>query len=67
MKTMDDSKVDYGIGCMDDMPSNKFSRGVLKTIVGEARANQVLTSMSMAIIPGGTGSMRQDDMKFSSK
>ena len=49
---MDDTKVDYGAGCgMEDMPSNKFSRGVLKTIIGEARAAQVLTSMSMAIIP----------------
>ena len=67
MKPKDDSILDLGAGCGDDMPSNKFSRGVLKTIIGEARANQVLTSMSMAIIPNGAGSMKHDDMKFSSK
>ena len=62
----DDSSLEYGAGCEDNMPINKFSSGVLKTIIGEARANQVLTSMSMMVIPNGEGSMKQD-MKFSSK
>ena len=32
-------------------PPPKFSKCILKSVIGEDRANQVLTSMSMAQIP----------------
>jgi hypothetical protein len=32
-------------------PPTKFSKGILKSVVGEERANMVLTSMSMSQIP----------------
>ena len=31
---------------MSNMPKTKFSSMILKSVIGEARANQVLTSMS---------------------
>lgn len=43
---------------MKRMPKTKFSQQILKSIIGDTRANQVLTSFSMNIIPAvGTGSM----------
>lgn len=41
-----------------NLPTNSFSKGILKMVVGDQRANQVLNSMSMDIIPNvGGGSM----------
>ena len=51
-------KDDSGIDPMKDLPAPKFSKGILKSVIGENRANQVLQSMSMSIIPKvGGGSM----------
>jgi len=43
--------VDDGTDPMKDLPSTKFSKQILKSVIGETRANQVMTSLSMAIIP----------------
>ena len=49
---------DNGADPMINMPSTKFSKGILKSVIGETRANQVLCSMSMSVIPQtGGGSM----------
>ena len=48
-------KDDVGIDPMTNLPSNKFSKQILKSVIGEARANQVLTSISMSIIPNIKG------------
>lgn len=42
---------DLGIDPMQNLPTNKFSEQILKSVIGENRANQVLTSISMSIIP----------------
>jgi hypothetical protein len=44
-------KDDDGTDPMKDMPTTKFSKGILKSVIGETRANQVLCSMSMSVIP----------------
>jgi hypothetical protein len=41
-------------GIMDPMkqvPRTNFQKQILKSVIGESKANQVLTSMSMQIIP----------------
>ena len=38
-----------------NLPSSKFSSAILKSIVGDERANNVLTSMSMNLIPQTKG------------
>jgi hypothetical protein len=49
-----------GTGCDTNMPAPKFGKQILKSVIGETRANQVLQSMSMNIIPKvGGGSMTQ--------
>ena len=46
---------------MKNLPTTKFGKRVLKEAVGEERANKVLQSMSMSIIPNiGGGSMGKD-------
>jgi len=40
-----------GMDPMQNLPTNKFSKQILKSVIGETRANQVLTSISMSIIP----------------
>jgi hypothetical protein len=43
---------------MSNLPAPKFTKQILKSVIGENRANQVLQSMSMSIIPKvGGGSM----------
>ena len=42
---------------MKRMPKTKFSAQILKSVIGETRANQVLTSISMNILPKLSGSM----------
>lgn len=52
-----DSK-DNGTDLDMNLPTNSFSKSILKLVVGDQRANQVLNSMSMDIIPNvGGGSM----------
>ena len=49
---------DNGADPMRNMPAPKFTKQILKSVIGENRANQVLQSMSMSIIPKvGGGSM----------
>lgn len=49
---------DIGADPMNNMPAPKFTKQILKSVIGENRANQVLQSMSMSIIPKvGGGSM----------
>ncbi len=49
---------DNGSDPMANVPTNKFSRQILRSVIGENRANKVLQSMSMAVIPKvGGGSM----------
>lgn len=36
---------------MKQLPQTKYQKHMLKSVIGETRANQVLTSMSMSIIP----------------
>ena len=59
---MDKLKLEEDVGAdpMNNMPSPKFTKQILKSVIGENRANQVLQSMSMSIIPKvGGGSMNQ--------
>ena len=59
---------DNGGDPMNNIPSNKFSRQILKQVIGEARANKVLYSMSMAVIPKVQGgSMTQVVMNDAGK
>ena len=56
-----------GIDPMRDLPSPKFSKKILVSVVGDAKANQVLQSMSMNMIPKiGSGSLTAgvSDRKF---
>ena len=55
---MDKAAEDIGADPMNNMPAPKFTKQILKSVIGENRANQVLQSMSMSIIPKvGGGSM----------
>ena len=45
---IDDSK---GIDPMQNLPKTKFSSMILKSVIGQEKANAVLHSMSMAVIP----------------
>ena len=44
-------------GINGSTPVTKYGKGVLKAVIGENRANMVLQSMSMSIIPKLHGSM----------
>lgn len=45
---------------MKQMPKTKFSQLILKSVIGDERANKVLQSMSMTVIPKVSGgSMEQ--------
>lgn len=57
---------------MQNLPKTKFSAGILRSVIGENRANRVLESMSMSVIPnlgGGslTGGKINEKLKASSK
>jgi hypothetical protein len=57
-----------GTDPMNNVPSNKYSRQILKQVIGEAKANKVLYSMSMAVIPkvqGGSMTEVLNDGKIS--
>jgi len=57
-KLLKEPLVDDGRDPMSNVPTNKFSKQILKSVIGETRANQVLCSMSMTVIPNvGGGSM----------
>lgn len=47
---------DLGVDPMQNLPKTKFSAGILRSVIGENRANRVLESMSMAVIPNLGGS-----------
>lgn len=48
---------------MQNLPKIKFGQQILKSVIGEHRAAQVLQSMSMAIIPNvKSGLMGEDGM-----
>ena len=52
------SENDLGEDPMSNLPAPKFTKQILRSVIGENRANQVLQSMSMSIIPKvGGGSM----------
>lgn len=57
--------VDDGVSDpMGQLPRTKFQKFILKSMVGEKRADQVLTSMSMAIIPKNIGGGLAADGKY---
>ena len=45
-----------GLDPMQNRDKTKFSAQILKSVIGETRANRVLESMSMAVIPASGGS-----------
>jgi hypothetical protein len=45
---IDDTK---GIDPMQNLPKTKFSSMILKSVIGQEKANAVLHSMSMSVIP----------------
>lgn len=45
---IDDTK---GIDPMQNLPKTKFSAMILKSVIGQDKANAVLHSMSMTVIP----------------
>ena len=53
-----DNEAELGGDPNANAPQPKFTKQILKSVIGESRANQVLQSMSMSIIPKvGGGSM----------
>ena len=43
------------------MPSTKFSRNILKTIVGEERALNVFASLTQSVLPNSTSLNNMND------
>ena len=51
-----DELENLGADPMQNLPKTKFSAGILRSVIGENRANRVLESMSMSVIPNLGGS-----------
>ena len=47
---------ELGADPMIELPTNRYGQCILKRVVGEERANAVLQSMSMTILPNQGGS-----------
>lgn len=51
MQKISDMDHNSGVDQMQNLPSPKFSQKILKSVIGDDRASQVLQSISMNNIP----------------